>query len=65
MPVSDSASRLKAMINKAIDDHQLSRAEMDQIQMLATEDGHIDPQEQALLNELHEMIQNKMVKVIP
>lgn len=65
MAYSESAARLKAMIEKSIEDHQITRAEMDTILAIATEDSHIDPQEQALLNQLQELIENKSVKVIP
>ena len=65
MPYSESAGRLKVKIEKAIEDHRITRAEMDIIMAIATEDSHIDPQEQALLNQLQEMIENKAVKIIP
>ena len=52
------------MIEKAIDDQKITRAEMDSILNIATEDGHIDPQEQALLNQLQEMIENKTVRYV-
>jgi 3-oxoacyl-[acyl-carrier-protein] synthase III len=65
MPLSESAARLKAMIEKAIEDHAITRAEMDLIVAIATEDSHIDPQEQALLSQLQEMIETKVVKIIP
>jgi hypothetical protein len=65
MDYSESAARLKAMIEKAIEDHQITRSEMDAILDIATEDSHIDPQEQALLNQLQELIENKSMKVIP
>jgi len=64
MKYSESAGRLRTMIEKAIDDHKITRAEMDTILHIATEDGHIDPQEQALLNQLQEMIENKIVKYV-
>ena len=64
MPISESAVRLRKMIEKAIDDHKITRAEMDTILNIATEDGHIDPQEQALLNQLQEMIENKAVRYV-
>ena len=64
MRYSESAGRLRKMIEKAIDDQKITRAEMDSILNIATEDGHIDPQEQALLNQLQEMIENKTVKYI-
>ena len=65
MPISESAGRLKKMIEKAIEDHQITRAEMDQILARATEDSHIDRHEQSLLDELQEMIETKVIKVIP
>ncbi len=65
MPFSESAARLKEKIEKAIDDHKITRAEMDLILAIASEDSHIDLQEQALLDQLYEMIENKTVKVIP
>ena len=65
MTLSESAKRLKAMIEKAIEDHHLTRDEMDQILAIATEDSHIDPHEQALLHQLQDLIENKSVKIIP
>jgi tellurite resistance protein len=64
MTYSESAARLKVMIEKAIEDHKITRIEMDTILSIATEDGHIDPHEQALLEQLQDMIENKMVKVV-
>ena len=64
MGYSESASKLKIMIEKAIDDEKITRAEMDAILQIATEDGHIDQHERALLNQLQEMIENKTVKYI-
>ena len=64
MGYSESAGRLRKMIEKAIDDQKITRAEMDSILNIATEDGHIDPQEQALLNQLQEMIENKTVRYV-
>ena len=64
MPLSESADRLRKMINKAITDEKITRAEMDAIIELATEDGHIDSQERALLNQLQTMIENKLVRYI-
>ncbi len=64
MKASESAIRLKKMIEKAIEDHKLTRNEYDEILYIATEDGMIDHQELALLEQLQEMIDNKMVKVV-
>ena len=62
--VSDSSMRLREMIEKAIEDHKITRDEYDKIINIATEDGVIDRHEQALLSELHQMIENKEVKFI-
>lgn len=64
MKASESAIRLKKMIEKAIHDHILTRDEYDLILHIATEDGMVDHQEMALLEQLQEMIDNKMVKVV-
>jgi tellurite resistance protein len=64
MGYSESAQRLRKMIEKAIDDQKITRDEMDSIINIVTEDGHIDPQEQALLNQLQAMIEDKAVKFI-
>ena len=64
MKISESAGRLRKMIEKAIEDEKITRAEMDTILEIATEDGHIDPHERALLNQLQEMIENKTVRYI-
>lgn len=64
MQVSESAQRLREAIVKAIDDHKITRTEYDQILAIATEDGHIDPQEQVLLAELQNLIADKSVKMV-
>ena len=64
MDISESAGRARKMIEKAIDDQKITRSEMDSILNIVAEDGHVDPQEQALLNQLQEMIENKTVKYI-
>lgn len=65
MVYSKSAGKLREMIEKAIEDHLITRAEYDAIMNIALEDGHIDEHEQSLLNLLQEMIEEKSVKVIP
>lgn len=60
-----SAEILRAKIEKAIDDGKLTRAEYDDILHQATADGHIDPMEQSLLNQLQGMIEDRSVKLVP
>ena len=65
MNVSESAGKLREMIEKAIEDHRITRREYDMIQHQAAQDGFIDPHEQALLSQLHDMIEDKSVKMVP
>ena len=65
MKISESAVKLRILIDKAIDDHKLSRSEYDMIINQATKDSHIDRHEQALLDQLQEMIENKSIKLVP
>ena len=62
--LSNSLIRLREMIEKAIEDHVITREEYDKIIHIATEDGHIDRHEQALLSELQQMIEDGMVKFV-
>ncbi len=61
----DSSQKLKKAIKKAIEDHQLTRAEYDEIIAIAEEDGIIDNQERALLSSLQDMLESKEVRLIP
>ena len=65
MKLSSGAKNLREVIEKAMEDHKISKAEYDMIIHQATEDGHIDRQEQALLRELQDMISNKSIKLVP
>jgi len=65
MAISKSAGRLREIIETAIEDHEITRHEMELIMEMAGEDGHIDSQEQSLLNLLNEMIENREVRIVP
>jgi hypothetical protein len=65
MKHSTSAAKLSAAIKKAIDDHQITNAEYEEIMAIADEDGVIDPQERRQLAMLHDMIADKSVKRVP
>jgi hypothetical protein len=65
MKLSAGARDLREMIEKAMEDHKITKAEYDMIIHQATEDGNIDRQEQALLRELQEMISDKSIKLVP
>jgi hypothetical protein len=61
MALSERGERVRLAIIKAIDDHIITPEEYDEILNIAMEDGHIDPQERALLAQLQQMIENKEV----
>jgi hypothetical protein len=58
----NESAKLREMIEKAIADDIITREEYDQIIEQALKDGHIDRIEQALLAELNEMIQDRIIK---
>ena len=62
--ISDSSMRLREKIEKAIEDEVITREEFDEIIHIATEDNMIDKHELALLKELQQMIDNKIVRFI-
>jgi len=64
MAFSKDAQKLKEMIENAIEKHSITRDEYDEMIHMATKDGHVDRQEQALLSELQDMIDSKLIKFI-
>lgn len=65
MQSGESGEKLSEMIKKAIRDLEVSDTEFDQIMAVASEDGHVDSQEQALLSQLHSMLANGTIKKVP
>lgn len=65
MGAGDTGEKLAAKIKKAIEDHELTTTEYDDILNLAHEDGVIDSQEQNLLKQLQELVSNGTVKRVP
>jgi tellurite resistance protein len=59
MIVTKSGKKLVEVINKAIEDSEITFAEYEEIMSVANKDGVIDAQEKALLRELNNMIANK------
>jgi hypothetical protein len=60
--VSQSALNLREAVEKAIKDGFITRVEYDKIIHIATEDGHIDKQEKAILGEFNRMIDDREIK---
>ena len=65
MKLSKSALNLRKVIEKAMEDHKITKAEYENIILQATEDENIDPQEKVLLSQLQEMIEDKTLKLVP
>ncbi len=65
MALNLEGHKLAEIIHKAIDDHELTTTEYQEILAQANADGHIDAEEQLLLRELQEMIANGTVKRVP
>jgi hypothetical protein len=63
--LSNEAAKLKAMIDKAIEDHQITTTEYDKILALANADMKIDAQERQLLSQLQELMSNGTIKRVP
>ena len=62
--ISESSETIREMIDKAIEKHEITKAEYDKILHLATDDSHIDPQERVLLSNLNELIYSKDIKIV-
>jgi uncharacterized ubiquitin-like protein YukD len=60
-----SAEKLKELIDKAIEDQELSVSEHEKILTLADKDRLIDQNERALLHSLQCMIENGTIKKVP
>ena len=60
--ISDSSKKLREVIEKAIHDEVITREEYDRIIHIAFEDGVVDKHEQALLSQLQQMIEDKVIK---
>lgn len=65
MTPPNNAAKLRKIIDKAMEDHKITKAEYDQIIHEATEDGHIDAVERALLAELQDMIESRVIRLVP
>jgi uncharacterized membrane protein YebE (DUF533 family) len=59
MAVTEDNKKLRELIDHVIEDGIITHAEYDQIMHLITADGHIDPQERAMIRQIQEMIEDK------
>lgn len=59
---SKSAIGLKAIINEAISDLEITPDEFQKIMDFAHDDSHLDKEEAALLAQFHQMLNNGTIK---
>ncbi|OGR06303.1 MAG: hypothetical protein A2511_09535 [Deltaproteobacteria bacterium RIFOXYD12_FULL_50_9] len=59
---SESAVKLKEIMNHAISDLEITPSEYQQIMDHANADGHIDKEEETLLAQFHAMLNNGTIK---
>lgn len=62
--VSNSAVQIRTLIDEAIKTGKITRTKYDTITHLATEDNHIDPQEKVLLANLHQLLEDEVIKIV-
>ena len=64
MRLTKSGLELKDVIEKAIEDNIITKAEYDEILKVAEKDGYIDDHESMLLKQLHDMIADGTIKKV-
>ena len=62
MQSGGSGGKLIEIIEKAIDDLEVTPSEYNRIMAEAADDSHIDGQERALLKQFHEMLSNGTIR---
>lgn len=63
--LSSEAEKVKRIIEKAIEDHEITNTEYEKILAAVNADMVIDAQERQLLAQLHELIETGVVKRVP
>lgn len=64
MKLTKSGLELKVVIEKAIEDNIIPKAEYDEILKVSDKDGYTDEHESRLLKQLHDMIANETIKKV-
>ena len=62
MKVSKSAVKLRKAVDKAIANEMITMEEYDAIVAIATDDGHVDNHEAAILKEFNQLINSRDIK---
>lgn len=65
MTKSTGGHRLLEKVKHAMEDMEITATEYREIMDMAHEDGHIDPQERAILAQFHQMINDGTITRVP
>lgn len=65
MFITKSGEKLEDVIKQAIEDHEVTNSEYQEIMRIAHEDGVIDAHEQLLLSEFKKMIAHGLIERVP
>jgi len=63
--LSHEAAKVKAIIEKAMEDHKITTTEYEKILAVVNADMVVDSQEKQLLAQLHELIASGAVERVP
>lgn len=63
--LSSEAEKVKKLIEKAIEDHEITKTEYEKILAAVNADMVVDAQEKMLLAQLNELIETGVVKRVP
>ncbi|HOJ52316.1 MAG TPA: hypothetical protein PLT64_07695 [Syntrophales bacterium] len=63
--LSSEAEKVKKLIEKAIEDHEITQTEYEKILAAVNADMVVDAQEKMLLAQLNELIETGVVKRVP
>ena len=64
MKISDSAVEINGIIKRAIDRHEITTDEYEQILSIADRDGHMDQHERSAIAHLRDLISNKDIRIV-
>ena len=64
MKLTKPGLALRDVIEKAMQDHEITNSEYDEIMKVADKDGMVDDHEQQLLRQLQDLLQNGTIKGI-
>ena len=62
--VSDSSQKMRKILDRAIQEHEITRDDYDRFLTIASADGHFDTQERVLLANLNDLIYDRTIKIV-